>query len=195
METKMELKADVNKLAYVGSKPGKQRDSDSWFTPRHALSSIRTAMGSIDLDPCSSGAANVLVQATTYWTAEDDCLKQDWRNHLGETVFMNPPYSAALMRPICAKFLENVHLFRCAVVLLNAVTDTQYGRDMMQSASYCIFTSRMAFYDVQNKQKSGNTKGQMLLVWGPDAVATVLHKELCEFVQPQHRPVLMRTVK
>ncbi len=62
--------------------------SVDWFTPTEIVSAARDVLGGIDLDPSSCEAANATVQATTYYTVEDDGLTKSWRG----TVFLNPPY-------------------------------------------------------------------------------------------------------
>ena len=62
--------------------------SVEWYTPKEIVSAARDVLGTIDLDPSSCEAANATVQATTYYTVEDDGLTKSWHG----TVFLNPPY-------------------------------------------------------------------------------------------------------
>lgn len=76
----MPSKADRDKLAYIGSKPGASqdtsRDSDAWFTPSIYVEMAREVMGEIDLDPFSSLAANKHVRAKRFFDVEADAFKQ-----------------------------------------------------------------------------------------------------------------------
>lgn len=62
--------------------------SSTWGTPSFIVEAAREAMGSIELDPCSSWAANAAIGAPRIMTEALDGLKQDWD---AATVFCNPP--------------------------------------------------------------------------------------------------------
>lgn len=60
-----------------------------YYTPAHILQAVRHLLVHIDLDPASSAAANKVVQATQFYTKEDDGLSKLWYGR----VFMNHPFS------------------------------------------------------------------------------------------------------
>jgi ParB family chromosome partitioning protein len=72
-------------------------ESADWHTPLAIIEAARAVMGTIDVDPASSPEANEAVQATTYFTEDDDGLVEAcgpdgliMRAWYGR-VFLNPP--------------------------------------------------------------------------------------------------------
>lgn len=61
--------------------------TDSHYTPKVYLDAVREVLGGVDLDPASSETANETVQATNYFTEDQDGLSQRWYGN----VFCNPP--------------------------------------------------------------------------------------------------------
>lgn len=65
-------------------------DSEYYVSPAHILVAVRKVFGGkIDLDPCSDEKANDTVQATKFYTAEDDGLLP--MNVWSGRVYINPP--------------------------------------------------------------------------------------------------------
>lgn len=62
--------------------------NDEWYTPRNIMVRARNVLGVIDLDPASCAEANEEVQATRYYTKEDDGMSLPWFGR----VWCNPPY-------------------------------------------------------------------------------------------------------
>lgn len=63
---------------------------NEWRTPNKILEAARAALGGIDLDPASTGAANVSVRAKVYYSLErgEDGTIMPWHGR----VWLNPPY-------------------------------------------------------------------------------------------------------
>lgn len=59
-----------------------------YYSPRWLMPAVRQVLGEIDLDVASSAAANEVVKAKRFFTAEDDGLKQIWSGR----VWMNHPF-------------------------------------------------------------------------------------------------------
>jgi len=165
----------ASKLAYVGSKPSQTkegRDSDAWFTPRKYIDSARSALGgNIDLDPFSDAAANKVVQASRIFTISDDALSRSWAsigNQQEQTIWMNPPYGK-LCRAAVDKFLKEYEAgnFSSGIVLTNNATETKWFQALLTVASaICLTHHRIAFYNVDGKAISSNTRGQTFFYFG-----------------------------
>jgi len=165
------MKADINKLAYIGSKPGAngvERDSDSWFTPSIYTEMAREVMGAIDLDPFSSAAANRHVKAKRYFDEKMDAFKETWFQEQGR-VFMNPPYGRQVIDVAVDCFLANwaSESISQGVVLVNNATETRWFQSLLRSTNaLCFPDRRIAFETDDGKHVSGNTRGQTFFYFG-----------------------------
>jgi hypothetical protein len=83
----------------VKSRPHVANNSgdNEWYTPKEYIEAARQVLGEIHLDPASNSLANDIVQAATFYTAEDTGLDKDWRGN----VWMNPPYESGLIGGRC----------------------------------------------------------------------------------------------
>jgi ParB family chromosome partitioning protein len=82
----------------IAPKPYRHLDRTDGYepygTPPECLEAARAVLGTIDLDPASSAIAQQRVQATRYYTEQDDGLAHEWHG----TVWLNPPYGAPMAR-------------------------------------------------------------------------------------------------
>ena len=62
--------------------------SNEWYTPPELIELVRVVLGTIELDPASGPTAQGWIQATQFYTIQDDGLNQVWKGK----VFLNPPY-------------------------------------------------------------------------------------------------------
>lgn len=63
-------------------------ESGEWYTPPEWVECVRSALGSIEFDPCSSLAADKVIKAGCW---SDEGLMHAWHNF--KTLFVNPPGS------------------------------------------------------------------------------------------------------
>jgi len=88
--------------------------ADTWQTPKWLFDWIEKTMGiEFTLDPCTTEENPLGVEK--FYTEEDDGLIHSWA---GETVFVNPPHSRALIKKFTMKCLEEADLDTLVVGLL-----------------------------------------------------------------------------
>ncbi len=143
--------------------------NNEWYTPSDYIELARAVMGGIDLDPASSDKANEVVQAKTYYTAEDDGLSQDWYGN----VWLNPPYSSELITKFTEKLIEELPIMSQALVLVNNATETEWFSKLVNKASaVCFPRSRVKFY-MPDGTVGAPLQGQALLYFGVEPMRFV----------------------
>lgn len=115
--------------------------SNEWYTPARILDRARQVLGTIDLDPASSTAANKDVQATRFYTQDDNGLAQPWRGN----VYMNPPYGDEIIQwveRLCTAYTSME--VESAIALLPARTDTKWFA-LLRDFALCFVRGRLKF--------------------------------------------------
>jgi ParB family chromosome partitioning protein len=147
-----------NKKAHVSYNSG----INEWYTPKYIIDAARKTMGSIDLDPASSEIANRTVQATTFYTKEDNGLMQLWYGN----IWLNPPYSKDLIRQFISAVRNKRSEYDQAIILVNNATETRWFQDLLNVASaVCFVDTRIKFLDIYGKPGSP-LQGQVILYIG-----------------------------
>jgi len=118
---------------------------DEWLTPPELIKSL----GEFDLDPCSP-INRPWPTAKKHYTIEDMGLMQDWHGR----VWMNPPYSAELVRQFVSKFAKHVNNKDISegMVLVNNATETQWFNELVSVSNAVLFPAgRVKFLDPSGK--------------------------------------------
>ncbi len=160
---------EENRAAMTASLATETRSAetgDSWGTPREWIELARQVMGGIDTDPASNEGAQKIVQAATYYTAEDNGLAQTWTGR----VWMNPPYSQPLVTLFAERLIEMLgegHASE-AMVLVNNATDTRFAQMLLEYCSAALFPAgRISFcLPGTDTEVQGTRQGQMLVYFG-----------------------------
>ena len=140
--------------------------NNEWYTPPQFIEAARATLGTIDCDHASSDFAQQTIQATTYYTAENDGLTQPW----GKRVWMNPPYGKPLISEFCTALTRKYQSGEVqeACVLVNNATETAWFRALMDICTCaCFLTRRIKFLNSTGKPQHTPLQGQVILYFGP----------------------------
>ena len=142
---------------------GNLKGEYEWYTPSEFIDAARAVMGGIDLDPASCEDAQETVQATTYYTEEENGLTKDWSGR----VFLNPPFAHPTVKFFADKLLQSYQSGSVpqAVYLSNACTDTGWWQGLSRSGVVCFPEGRIKFKG-PNDQGQSPTLGQTLIYLG-----------------------------
>ncbi len=140
---------------------------NEWYTPQDYIAAGRDVLGAIDLDPATSAAANEVVNATSFFTVDDDGLSKAWSG----SVWLNPPYA----KDLCGSFIEklvdeySMRNVTQALVLTNNATETQWFQMAARvSTAICFPDKRVKFWKPDGS-KGQPLQGQAVFYFGDDA--------------------------
>lgn len=138
-----------------------------WYTPAPYLEAVRQVLGTIDLDPASSDAAQAVVQATRYFTAKDTAFAHAWAGR----VFLNPPYAQPLIGDFVTRLAEEVnagHVGEAILLTHNSTDATWFQVAESAAACLCFTRTRMKFVDTRGR-RTAPTQGQAFFYFGSRA--------------------------
>ena len=133
---------------------------DEWYTPAVYIEAAREVMGSIDLDPASNDFANETVKAAVYYDEAMNGLEREWYGN----IWLNPPYSSALIQQFAEKLAESV--FEQAIVLVNNATETGWFRTLIEDADAVVFPTGRIKYRKRDGEHGTPLQGQAFIYFG-----------------------------
>lgn len=139
---------------------------NEWYTPVEYIEAAREVLGTIDLDPASSQFAQKTVAADSFFTIDDDGLKQLWAG----SIWLNPPYAQPAIHNFVEKLSESVESgsVTAAIMLTHNYTDTRWFHIAAKNAKAICFTrGRIGFLSPEGK-RAAPTQGQAFFYYGDD---------------------------
>jgi phage N-6-adenine-methyltransferase len=162
-EVKIEHAKQKQRSALDGKHAPFGTGQNECYTPSQFLDAARAVLGSFDLDPASSEAAQRVVKAERFYTKEDDGLTKPWYGR----VWLNPPYGRLLMTRFVAKLLDELQAgnVSSAIMLAHSFTDTTWWQaSYSQCDAACFPRGRLRFEGVPTTSAWGHS----FLYYGPD---------------------------
>lgn len=96
--------------------------TDKWATPQDFYDKLNKEFH-FTLDPCADETNH---KCGTYFTEDQDGLKQDWGGHV---VFCNPPYGTVIKNWVEKCYRESLKPNTTVVMLIPSRTDTKYQHE------------------------------------------------------------------
>lgn len=137
--------------------------NQEYYTPLHIVDKAREVMGGIDLDPFSSYTANKLIKAASFYTEEQDGLKEDWYSR----VWMNHPFSREMNKKCILKLVDeyNKGHVEQACCITFAATSEKWFKPLL-AFPQCFIHGRTNYYLPDGSKKKGVTKGSVVTYLG-----------------------------
>lgn len=139
-----------------------------YYTPKRIIEAARLAMGSIDLDPASSKAANEFVNAESFFTLNEDGLSQKWKGN----VWLNHPFGRRLnklwMQKLWNEYSDGNVKQACCITY--ACTSESWFRLLLEKPQ-CFLSPRTNYLLPDGTVKKGVTKGSVVTYFGTNVDA------------------------
>jgi len=135
-----------------------------WYTPPAIIDRARRVLGSIDLDPASSDVAQRWINATEYYTADDDGKAQSWSGR----VWLNPPFDDT---PAWVDRLDSEYQSGdvvAAVLLVNSAPGYIWWEDLWRRRPVCMLRERVCFCRADGTSDGPAKKGTTIAYYGDD---------------------------
>ena len=177
VETKKQLlngEISINQAYQVLRKPHVSNATGEveWYTPQCIADAARLAMGSIELDPASSEAANKTIMATEIFTIADNGLNKTWHGN----VWLNPPYSQPIIEHFADKLIYELPNINQACIIVNNATETQWCQKLLKKCSaICFVEGRVKFVNGHNVATGSPLQGQVILYFGKNIESFLTH--------------------
>lgn len=168
-----------NKPQAISLTPISWGERDKRFTPPEFVATIESVWGKIDLDPCGHPESPVRARHRIMLQDGGDGLRDPW---VGDIVYMNPPFSAALAWLRRADQMWNEGRVRVIVALVPARTEGIYFHDQIAKVCHVgLLKRRLKFSRGEGQQdKAGRAPfALMVCIWGASTAEIAHFRTLC----------------
>lgn len=140
------------------------RATVNWYTPPSYIEMARQVLGSIDLDPASNSLPQGWINATRWYSQEENGLTQRWAGR----VWLNPPFNdtALWVRRLGHEYVHGD--VTAAVLLVNSAHGYKWYEQLWTQRPICCASDRIRFVR-ENGTTGGQAKrGQTFAYFGKD---------------------------
>jgi len=139
----------------------RNKSKEDWITPPE----IVEALGTFDLDPCSSHFQKQPYAKKQYYI-EDNSLEKEWYGR----VWLNPPYGTKTQ-----KFVKKLSEHGNGIALIFTRVDTKLWHEVIFRYADAIFIlkGRLKFYDTEGNEGDSAGAGSAFIAFGKDNVTAL----------------------
>lgn len=141
------------------------------LTPPYVLEPVRTALGGIELDPCTT--PDNPCQADRFFTPPTDGAVEPWN---AASIYCNPPYGKARER-WAARCVQAAREGSRVALLIPAHTDTRLFQRIAPTCSAVLFIRGRVKFGVlrPNRRQQAASHPSALLLWNVSDTAPLAH--------------------
>lgn len=143
-----------------------QSKSNEWYTKSCYIELARTVLGKIDLDPASNSFAQSWIQASTFFTKDDDGFSKPWHGR----IWLNPPYGTR--KPNAGdwmlKAISEYDAGRVIAAILLVRGDSKGIKQLERRFPCCNPNHRIAFIDASDQEQPNPPPGYRFFYLGAD---------------------------
>lgn len=143
--------------------PSVRKQSPKRYPPPEVIALARQVMGAIDLDPVSDPIAQQWVQATTYYTDDQDGLSHPWFGR----VWLYPPTTGKAgkwIKKAIAEY-EAGHITE-AIALVKLSPDSKWFQSLLQQFPVCFPEQPLQFRDEQGNPQAKSQRSNAFFYLG-----------------------------
>ena len=140
------------------------RTTTEWYTPPWLIELAKEVLGAFELDPASAPMPQTWIQASRFYTKEENGLSLPWHGR----VWLNPPFdnSAIWARVLINEYLAgNVH---SAILLINSNLGYKWYEEIWEKWLCCCLRERVAFVNETGWSGAAAKRAQTIVYLGQD---------------------------